>query len=226
MLDAPHALVVQARYPKHQGPTADNRDGYGVAWYGAAAEPVRIRSTMAIWDDESLPDRIAGVSAPALLASVRQASNVYPIAEACTAPFTAGRWTFSHNGYVPGLDGPAGDALRATLPDGIAPESVVDSALVWALVQARLAAGESAGSALAATVVDVLAAVPDAALNLLVTDGTTIAATARGRSLFVRAGDADALVASEPLDDDAGWRAVPDGSVVEAAPGGVAVHRL
>jgi glutamine amidotransferase len=228
VLDAPHALVRQAAAPRHQGPTARNADGYGVAWYDPAAgpEPVRIRSTSAIWDDAALPARLAGVNAGALVACVRQASNVYPIEESCTAPFAAGRWLFSHNGYVPGLDGRAGEPLRAGLPEGIAVEAVVDSALVWALVRARLAAGEPPGAALAGTVADVLAEVPEAALNLLLTDGTTIAATVQGRSLFARAGRDDVVVASEPLDDDPAWSSVPPGSLVEGVPGRVSVAAL
>jgi gamma-glutamyl hercynylcysteine S-oxide hydrolase len=45
---------------------------------------------------------------------------------------------------------------------------------------------------------------------MVLSDGQRIAATRLGNSLFVR----DTTVASEPLDDRAGWSEVPDDSVV------------
>ena len=52
--------------------------------------------------------------------------------------------------------------------------------------------------------------------NLLLTDGTTIAATAAGDTLCWRSDGAGTVVASEPSDDGPGWRQVPDGSVLNA----------
>ena len=52
------------------------------------------------------------------------------------------------------------------------------------------------------------------ALNLLLTDGTAIAATAIDNSLFLRTAPG-LLVASEPLDDDGSWTEVDNGSLVE-----------
>ena len=53
-------------------------------------------------------------------------------------------------------------------------------------------------------------------LNLLLTDGATMAATACGNSLFARQHDGAALVASEPIDADPAWSPVPDRTVVVA----------
>ena len=58
-------------------------------------------------------------------------------------------------------------------------------------------------------------------LNLLLTDGETIAATAAGDTLCYRAGPGRVLVASEPCDDEPGWTEVPDGSLLEATAAGV-----
>lgn len=63
------------------------------------------------------------------------------------------------------------------------------------------------------------AAAPESRLNLLLTDGTGIWATAWYHSLSVRTDELGALVASEPLDPDPGWRPVPDRHLVTAAPG-------
>ena len=50
-----------------------------------------------------------------------------------------------------------------------------------------------------------------------ISNGASIAATACGRSLFVRQGADFVVVASEPYDDDPAWRAVPEASLVTAS---------
>jgi glutamine amidotransferase len=52
------------------------------------------------------------------------------------------------------------------------------------------------------------------ALNLLLSDGEQLAATALGNSLFLRT-DTALVVASEPLDQSASWVQVDSGSLVE-----------
>jgi glutamine amidotransferase len=72
----------------------------------------------------------------------------------------------------------------------------------------------------------VVAGAPATRLNLLLTDGTTIAATTWGDTLSWRADHRGVLVASEPSDDDAGWTDVADRSLVLASPDGVTVTDL
>ncbi len=77
----------------------------------------------------------------------------------------------------------------------------------------RLDVGATPGEALA----DVARRVRDGehgALNLLLTDGTDIAATAIDNSLYLSA-TSGLLVASEPLDDDPSWVAIDNHSLVE-----------
>ncbi|MBL0803596.1 class II glutamine amidotransferase, partial [Streptomyces albidoflavus] len=63
----------------------------------------------------------------------------------------------------------------------------------------------------------VAAAAPGSRLNLLLTDGRSIAATTWGDTLFHRPGPAGGrVVASEPYDDEPGWRAVPDRTLLLA----------
>ena len=83
----------------------------------------------------------------------------------------------------------------------------------------RLRAGESPADALAGTVGDLDAAGITGRFNFLLTDGTTIAATAAGDTLCYRTGPGQVVVASEPFDDEPGWSAVPDRTVLTARPG-------
>ncbi|MEH6378006.1 class II glutamine amidotransferase, partial [Streptomyces sp. KLMMK] len=102
-----------------------------------------------------------------------------------------------------------------------------DSALVWALVEHRLRGGDAPGGALADTVAELAEAAPGSRLNLLLTDGTSIAATAWGDTLWYLADPGGrTAVASEPYDDDPRWTEVPDRTLLTATRTGVALSPL
>jgi glutamine amidotransferase len=63
-------------------------------------------------------------------------------------------------------------------------------------------------------------------MNLALTDGRSIAATAYGNSLFSLERAGAVVIASEPFDDGEDWKRLPDGSVVDAIPDRVAVKPL
>ena len=215
ILEPEHSLLRQASAPRYQTHGRFNADGFGVGWYDrdARVEPARYRTTRPLWADASFASFSGLVRSNAVLAAVRSASPGMPVGEASTAPFTDGPWLFSHNGFVPGFDGETGRALRGAVSDTRLQEIAggTDSELLFALVLDRLDAGAPPVDAL------VEQEQAEARLNLLLTDGERIAATACRNSLFVlddreRAGAV--IVASEPY-DDARWEAVTDRSVVE-----------
>ncbi|MFF9126816.1 ergothioneine biosynthesis protein EgtC [Streptomyces sp. NPDC014889] len=220
LVEPPHSLYRQAWAPRHQRYGTVNADGFGVGWY-AEGDPVpaRYRRAGPIWADLSFADLSRVVRTSALLAAVRDATLSGADAEAAAAPFAAGTWLFSHNGAVTGWP----DSLAAvsrTLPprDLLTLEARNDSALVWALVLARLRGGDEEGQALADTVLEVAAAAPGSRLNLLLTNGETITATAWGDSLWYLAEPGRrTVVASEPYDDDPHWRQVPDRTLLAAS---------
>lgn len=69
---------------------------------------------------------------------------------------------------------------------------------------------------MADTVREVAAAAPGSRLNLLLTDGERIVATAWRNSLWYLTGPDRTVVASEPYDDDPRWREVPERTLVTA----------
>ncbi|MCM3301364.1 ergothioneine biosynthesis protein EgtC [Streptomyces pseudogriseolus] len=216
----PHGLYRQSWAPRRQRHGTVNADGFGVGWY-ADGDPVpaRYRRAGPIWADLSFTDLARVVRTQALLAAVRDATLSGADAEAAAAPFASGAWLFSHNGAVPGWPG-ALAPLAATLPaaDLLSLEARNDSAFVWALVLARLRAGDAMGQALADTVAEVAAAAPAARLNLLLTDGVTVTATAWGDTLWYLARPGGGtVVASEPYDDDPHWQEVPDRTLLAAS---------
>lgn len=215
-----HALYRQSWAPRHQRYGTVNADGFGVGWY-ASGDPVpgRYRRAGPIWADQSFADLARLVRSGALLAAVRDATLAGADGEAAAAPFAAGPWLFSHNGAVTGWPGSL-EAVAAALPSSalLSMEARCDSALVWAMVLHRLRAGDPEGQALADTVTEVAAAAPGSRLNLLLTNGETIAATAWGDTLYyLTEPGRRTVVASEPYDDDPHWRQVPDRTLLAAS---------
>ncbi|MFI9820409.1 ergothioneine biosynthesis protein EgtC [Streptomyces sp. NPDC052013] len=220
LVEPPHGLYRQSWAPRRQRYGTVNADGFGVGWY-APGDPVpaRYRRAGPIWADLSFADLARVVRTRALLAAVRDATLSGADAEAAAAPFTAGTWLFSHNGAVAGWPR-ALAPLVSTLPaeELLSLEARNDSAFVWALVLARLRAGDEEGQALADTVTEVAGAAPGSRLNLLLTDGDTVTATAWGDTLWYLARPGGGtVVASEPFDDDPDWREVPDRTLLTAS---------
>ncbi|MGH3344197.1 MAG: ergothioneine biosynthesis protein EgtC [Carbonactinosporaceae bacterium] len=240
LCEPPHALYRQAWAPRRQRHGTVNADGFGVGWYVPGDPvPARYRRAGPIWADPSFADLVRVTRSGCVLAAVRSATPGSAPDESAAAPYAAGPWLFSHNGSVAGWP-----ESVAALAAGLPPEALLDtearcdSAFLWALVRERLLEGMPPGEALAAVVCDVSALTP-ARLNLLLTDGSTVAATAYGDTLSYRAGAGGALVvASEPDDagsasepDDAGsasepWIDVPDRCVLVGGRDGVAVSPL
>jgi glutamine amidotransferase len=232
LYDTPRSLLVQGRHSLHQSSGPENPDGFGVGWWERSItdEPARYRTATPIWLDQSFPSIARVVTTDAFVAAVRLASPGLPVEESGNAPFRAGRWLFSLNGYVRGFgegDGSVERELRAQIsPERLAGiEGASDSEALFALTLDRLDGGTAPGDALA----DVVALVERGTggrLNLLLSDGERIAATAAGNSLFECAAAERIVVASEPLDGDPAWTEVPDRTLVTADRGGVTHHDL
>ena len=228
VIDPPHGLQVQAWAPRRQRHGVLNADGFGVGWY-ADGDPVpaRFRRAGPIWADESFADLARVTRTRALLAAVRSATAGTEPGAAAAAPYSSGRWLFSHNGAVPGWTRAlAGIAATLSAADLLALAARCDSALIWALVLRRLRAGESPADALAATVTELDAAGVPGRFNLLLTDGAVIAATTAGDTLCYRREPQGVVVASEPGDDEPGWLDVPQDSVLTATASSVLVRPI
>jgi glutamine amidotransferase len=241
LYDPPHSLLRQSWAPRMQRHGTVNADGYGVGWYqpDVRPEPARVRRAGPMWADRSLASLAGVVRSAAVMAAVRSATPPAPIEETGAAPFTEGRWLFSFNGRVTGdlvaLRGRISSRRQARL------EGASDAELLFALLMDRID-GAGAGGAVsgngappgarqpraagadrraenhvAAALTAVVATVPGR-LNLLLTDGHTVWATAHGDSLWWRSlpEPARVVVASEPFDDEPGWVEVPDGSRLTA----------
>ncbi len=222
LLDPPHGLLRQSFAPADmRGSTTMNADGFGAGWYTAPGQPpARYRNELPIWSDTSFAELAAATAAPAVLAAVRSATPGMPVTAAACAPFGDGRWLFSHNGVVAGWpDSIAGLAAALPVTDLLTLDAPMDSALLWALVRHGLHAGRPPVEVLAGLVSAVAAVATGSRLNLLLTDGAAVYATAWGHALSVRVEPDAVTVASEPTDFLPGWTPVPDRHLISATAG-------
>lgn len=223
LVEPPHGLYRQSWAPRRQRYGTVNADGFGVGWYAPGdPAPARYRREGPIWADPSFADLARVVRSSALLAAVRDVTEGCAPDEAATAPFAADRWLFSHNGTVDGWPkSVAGVAAALPTEELLNIGARCDSALVWAHALNRLRAGVKSGPALVGTVAAFDAAAPGSRLNLLLTDGRSIAATTWGDTLWhLHDPGRHLTVASEPYDDDPRWTEVPDRTLLAGGPVG------
>jgi glutamine amidotransferase len=237
LFTAEHGLVHQSWAPRDmRGGGTINADGFGIGWYPPTSDtpegrpatlPVRYRRAGPIWSDQALPGLAANTVVSAALAAVRSATIGMPVESTAAAPFGEGPWLFSHNGIIVGWpDSVLNLAQRLPVRDLVTLESPTDAALLWVLVRDRLRNGAAVGAALAETARQVCGAAPGSRLNLLLTDGRTIAATTVGHSLSLRQAAGAVYLASEPLDHDTSWHRIPDGRLVTATVAGTHITDL
>jgi gamma-glutamyl hercynylcysteine S-oxide hydrolase len=227
------SLEVQSWRPRRQREGAMNADGWGVGWWDRSIrpEPARYRTASPMWTDRSFRSVAELTHATAIVAAVRSATPPSPIVATGNAPFTHGPWLFSLNGFVTGFREGVGEELRRAVSPAHAAgiDGTSDSEVLFALVLDELAAGSKPADALRAVTRRVLD-LTTGAINLLLADGLEITATTCGNSLATLTGTGLAaggvLVASEPLDDDPAWVAVPDEAVVRATTSGPATEPL
>jgi glutamine amidotransferase len=220
VVGARRSLMTQSWAPQQQRHGLVNVDGFGAGWYvDGRAEPVRYRRAQPIWTDSSFASLAPTIASGCQLAAVRSATPGFAHDESASAPFTHGRWLFSHNGRLEDYL-TARKALwpkASTTRDALA---AVDSALLFGLAVSAWEGGATLGAGLVAAARDVAAA-GGGRLTMLATDGTGLAGVVVGEPLWLLESGGSVLVASEPHDDDPGWRELPDLTLVEASAGGL-----
>lgn len=239
--EAPRSLATLSREHPH---------GWGVAVHDDADGWTVEKGVLTAGEDEQFHHVAAGAMGRVLLAHVRY-RTVGEIAPHNTHPFQRGRWVFAHNGTIKELDllhRSASPARRAEV------RGTTDSELFFAFLLTHLDAAGVADApasevtdAVLARVLAELRARPDfGAFNFLLSDGATMYAHRKGRTLHVleRRPEVDAvravrvshetgaqvetpwdarrravLVASEQMTDEP-WLEVPEGTLlrVDSAP--------
>ena len=228
VIEPGHSLLVQSYAPKEMMSGVVNADGFGVGWYVPASgdEPAVYRSDAPMWSDRSFAGIAPKIRARTVFAAVRSATPGLPVEESGVPPFASGPFMFAHNGAIENFRYAAMRHLRDALSDesyaGLLGTTDSETIFAGLLDRLREAPGNLAG-ATAETVRHVSTVCGKlgirATLNLAVTDGAAFtfsrySTEGSGNSLYLiedgRSFPGAAVVASERLDGDAGWRVVPD----------------
>ncbi|WP_373283494.1 ergothioneine biosynthesis protein EgtC [Nocardia concava] len=99
----------------------------------------RYRNAAPIWTDPAVDEVLPQIHSTAVLAAIRSATVGMPVERAACAPFTHGRWAFSHNGAIPDWRRVLSEvAEEFGAPSLLDAESLTDSAALWVIVRGLL----------------------------------------------------------------------------------------
>ena len=224
-----HSLIEQS-HAASECKTAINGDGFGLAWYGAHAEPGIYSDILPAWSDRNLRNIARMVKSHLFLVHVR-ASTGTPTSRQNCHPFAVGRWSFMHNGQIRDFD-KLRRPLQALLSDELfnAQRGSTDSELLFLLAMNN-GLDQEPKAALVKTVDQVEALARQIGLEPLI---RLTAAFSNGERLFAVRYSSDAIsptlyvsrsladggicVVSEPLDDRGNaWLPIGTNRFVEIA---------
>lgn len=237
LLVEPEASLIAQSLAAREAKTVVNADGCGIGWYGERAEPGTYRGVLPAWSDANLSSLCRQIRSPMFAAHIRSATSG-DVSPANCHPFSHGRHLFMHNGQI-------GDYERVRRRvDALIPDELYghrrgngDSEVIFLAALARGLDADPVG-AVASTLGEILGVMHAARATkplrfaAVHADGERLrcfrwSSDGRAPSLYWRGEEAGCVVASEPFDAGAGWRAVPPGSVLTVdAAGATAVEPL
>lgn len=231
-----HSLIVQSYQPKEMEVALLNGDGVGLAWYHPSRQevPYIYRNTLPAWNDINLPHLCRYIESGNLLAHVRSATPGLAVDLHNCQPFSWGRLSFVHNGYIENFRHTLYRPLRDNLPDQIYQtiHGLTDSEHIFAMVIHSLEAG---AASLSEALGSVLRDLADYATtysvrvmaNIVLSDGEQLVACrydnqGKAPSLYWLQNHSNFLdaviLASEPL-FKADWVSCPEHSLVTVRAG-------
>ena len=231
----PHNLVVQSYAPKELLVGNVNLDGFGCGWYNTSVEndPALYATLLPIWADYKFPTIAKAVTSNLIFSAVRNATPPFPNELSSVLPLALGKYLFLHNGYITDYN-KCKRTLENELPDEYFNmiQSRSDSAFIFAALMWKLSEiGENERlikKAMVATLdwlQNQLESLGEKAnLNIGIADGDSMLFIRHEfngacNSLYYNESHEQlskgVLIASEPLDEDKGWKAVPENSMIE-----------
>lgn len=229
-----HSLLRQSWEPRELLSGSVNADGYGVVWHDGRSW-VRIAQPVPIWQDEDLETLLGSVQTSIGLAALRNVTPGIPLGRSGLPPLTHGRHAFVLNGFVEGFRSHWMRGFRETLPDHLygTLRGSSDSETLFMMAIARVEGGATLGEALrdlssfVSTAVRADGMVAQLTMAFADSDGVSVVRTGSAAStntLYFTNGSSlmagGALVASEVLEREANWEAVPPHHLVEIDPTG------
>ena len=231
LLEAPDSLALQSRR---------NPDGTGIGYYDESDDPVVDKQALAAYEDQQFAQEAREISSPTFVAHVRHASGT-PVTLRNTHPFVQAGRLFAHNGVIediPGLERELGDGMSmvggetdseryfALITKEIARTGDVGEGIISAATWIAEHLPVFALNCVLITPTELWALRYPDVHDLYVLERAAGGpsgrrhlehASARG-SIRVRSGELAhrraVVVASEQMDEDAGWRRLESGELV------------
>lgn len=208
--------VPLAAFRTRGGDTADNPDGWGIAWRErgkirlvkapeAACRSALFDATLRTWRTDLAIAHVRKANCP----PVNTPANTHPFLHDCCNR----RWAFAHNGLVPGvvsLEVAGGE--RACRPEG-----ETDSELAFCHLLGRILQGFHTSDHLAKLAAASAEIARFGQFNFLLSDGEHLIAHGHDRLHRLEVADGIALIATEPLSGDSRW--------TPFAPGEICIYR-
>ena len=235
-----HSLIEQSYQPKEMTAGTVNVDGFGLGWYNRALEPTPCVYTniVPIWNDRNLPDLGRHIASDCILANVRSATPGFGLDQSNCQPFSYGRLSFLHNGFIENSCDGVLRKMREALRDEYYRliKGATDSEHVFALILNFLHGQEATPQAYVTALQQTIAQLLDwtqgqemhMALNIALSDGEHVVAlrfanTSPAPSLYYLCNGEEfpdsVVIASEKLSSDPGWQSVPEGHMVTCRDG-------
>jgi glutamine amidotransferase len=250
LLFKPRNSLIRQSLSASRSVVPTNGDGFGLGWYGACRRPGLFRDTLPAWNDSNLRSLSEQIASRLFFAHVRASTGTSTSRENCH-PFRHGRMMFMHNGAIGGFQRIRRE-IEQMIPSELYGDRLgtTDSEAFFLLALGNGLADDIEG-ALRRTTAQVLGAMDRAGIDqpfhmtAAVADGETLYALrwsndccsptlyyATGAGVAVESGAiafepgaGAVLVLSEPLDDqETGWIALPEASLVRARGGAVEVR--
>ena len=212
-----------------------NLDGFGCGWYNREVnpQPAKYATLLPIWADYNFPTIARATTSGIIFAAVRNATPPFPNELSSVQPLALENYLFVHNGSISEYE-KSRRMLENDLPDTyfnmIGSRS--DSALLFAAFIWQFSELEGGKKSISAALVNTLdwlgthlsESDRSANLNIGISDGVEVVFIRheiRGKcnSLYYNSSHetmaGGTLVASEMLDEDAGWTVVPENTMLQ-----------
>ncbi len=243
-----HSLYRQSYVPRELLSGHVNADGWGACWFtgNAAEEPSgkRYSDERPIWNAQEGRLLLEGIDGSTVMAAVRNTTPGIPNDRSGVPPLLRDGWAFTLNGYIAEFRPRFMRAFRSHLSDRLYGQlegaSDTETLFLWTLtlMEEGLSAGESLSQVIGSVTNAVRTEGVQAQLNVMLGSGSSLIAarassTGESNSLYIcdrRTEEAGlpqngVWVASETLDGDDRWEAVPHQTMVIIPAGGDPVYR-